>query len=139
MGYKSESTPFSFEDIAFSCGCIIFAATAIEADLQAVTFMTITFMTQKNGVRGENIGHKAYGDPLLCSKAALLCRFLNLSSNKAPLHSPSPRRDANRNMEEYNANHDLQYPQNLRYVLRPKPGIPSRGNMHLFPPCCRRH
>ena len=35
-------------------------------------------MTQNNGARGEKIGHKASGDPLLCPKTALLWCFLHL-------------------------------------------------------------
>ena len=51
-GSKSDRTMFHLKDIAFSCGCSVLLATATEEDLQAATFVTLTFTTQKNGVRG---------------------------------------------------------------------------------------
>ena len=46
-GSKSDSTLFYLEDITLSCGRIVFAATAMEEDLQAATFMTLAFTTHK--------------------------------------------------------------------------------------------
>ena len=45
--------------------------TATDNDLAAATFVILTFTNQKNGMRGEKIGHGATGDPLLCPKEAL--------------------------------------------------------------------
>ena len=47
-------------------------------DLLAATFVTVTFTTQKNGVRGETLGHGRSGHPTLCPVAALTRRLLNL-------------------------------------------------------------
>ena len=47
-------------------------------DLLAATFVTVTFTTQKNGVRGETLGHGRSGHPRLCPVAALTCRLLCL-------------------------------------------------------------
>ena len=51
---------------------------APDADLLAVTFVTLTFTNQKNGVRGETIGHGRSGNPTLCHVAALVRRLLYL-------------------------------------------------------------
>ena len=59
-------------------------AKATEGDLQAANFVTLTFTTQKNGIRDEKIGHNASGDPLLCPKVALLRRVLCLRAHGVP-------------------------------------------------------
>ena len=47
-----------------------------DADLVTATFVTLTFTTQKNGVRGETIGHGRSGHPTLCPVTALMRRLL---------------------------------------------------------------
>ena len=44
------------------------------ADLLATTFATLTFTSQKNGVRGETIGHSRSGHPSLCPVLCLVSR-----------------------------------------------------------------
>ena len=63
-------------------------STATNNDLAAATFVIITFNTQKNGVRGEKIGHGATGDPLLCPKEALRSRVMYLRQHDAPADTP---------------------------------------------------
>ena len=87
-GFKSYSTTFQLEDISFICGRSVFGATATEAELQAAIFMALNFSTQKNGLRGKKIGHKASWDPLLCTKSALLWRVLHFRANKATSCNP---------------------------------------------------
>ena len=48
---KSEKTLFRLKDTAFSCGHSVFATTVIGGDLQAEKIVSLTFLTQKNGVR----------------------------------------------------------------------------------------
>ena len=66
-------------------------STATESDLSAATFVILTFTTQKNGVRGEKIGHGATGDPLLCPKEALRRRVMHLRQHNAPADTPLAR------------------------------------------------
>ena len=47
-------------------------------ELHSVTFVSLTFMSQKNGVRGETIGHGRSGHPFLCPVARLVSRLLDL-------------------------------------------------------------
>ena len=61
---KSVSTHFRTEDFPFSCNLRVFTTTATGANLQAAKFVTLTFTSQKNGVRGKNIDHKISGNPL---------------------------------------------------------------------------
>ena len=90
-GSKYDSTPFSLKDITFSCGCSVFAETAMESDHQATTLLTLTFTTQKNGLRGKKRGHKASGDPLLCTKSALIQSVLHLRVNNKTPSTPLAR------------------------------------------------
>ena len=65
-GTKSDRLPFRLSDVTFSVGRTVFdTSTANDNDLAAATFVILTFSTQKNGVRGENIGHGDTGDPPL--------------------------------------------------------------------------
>ena len=47
-------------------------------DLQAATFALLTFMRQKNGVRGEKIGHGHSGNPHICPVLCLVARAIAL-------------------------------------------------------------
>ena len=78
-GKKSDNSPFRLSDVTFSVGRTVFdPATATNNELAAATFLILAFTTQKNGVRGEKIGHGATGDPLLCPKEALRRRVAHL-------------------------------------------------------------
>ena len=55
------------------------------ADLQAATFATLTFTSQKNGIRGEKIGHSRSGHPTLCPVLCLISCIIYLR-----LHNASP-------------------------------------------------
>mmetsp|Transcript_20821 Transcript_20821/g.31356 ORF Transcript_20821/g.31356 Transcript_20821/m.31356 type:complete len:204 (+) Transcript_20821:431-1042(+) len=59
-----------------------------EANLSSATFGTLKFTDQKNGVRGEVIGHGVSTDPLLCPVRALRSRIHHLRSHRAPSHTP---------------------------------------------------
>ena len=85
---KSEIISLRLEDNTFSWSRSVFLSTATASDIQAANFVTIPFTTQKNGVRGENIGHKTSSDPLLWNKAALLLRVVHLISNMTPPSTP---------------------------------------------------
>ena len=68
-------------------------------DLQAATFPTLTFTSQKNGVRGETIDHSRFGHPTLCPVLCLASRVLYLRTHSAgptvPLNTTrSPRADS---------------------------------------------
>ena len=89
---KSDSTPFCLSDLTFSVGRTVFdTATATDDELAAATFVILIFSTQKNGVRGEKIGHGATGDPLLCPKEALRRRMTHLRQQDAPADTPLAR------------------------------------------------
>ena len=47
-------------------------------ELTAATFVTVTFTSQKNGVRGETLGHGRSGHPTICPVAALTRRLRHL-------------------------------------------------------------
>ena len=55
---------------------------------QSVTFGTLVFTTQKNGVRGEVIGLGRSGNNLVCPVRALVRRVLHLREHGAPPHTP---------------------------------------------------
>ncbi|EJK61126.1 hypothetical protein THAOC_18432, partial [Thalassiosira oceanica] len=89
---NSESTPFKIEDVNFYIGDTwINPATASEQQLLAATRVTLTFTTQKNGVRGEIIGLCTSGDPIMCPVRAAIRRVLYLRRNGAPVGTPLGR------------------------------------------------
>ena len=59
-----------------------------DAVLLAATFVTLTFTNQKNGVRGETIGHGRSGHPTLCPVSALVSRLLQLRRGGANPTTP---------------------------------------------------
>ena len=80
---KYDSTLFRLEYIAFRCGRSLFVATVTIGYLHSKKCMTLTFVPQKNGVRGNIIVHKASGDPLLFTKCAQLWRSLHMRDKNA--------------------------------------------------------
>jgi hypothetical protein len=64
------------------------AADASLNDLNSADFVTLTFNDQKNAVKGEQIGHGASGDPLLCPIAAIRRRCAYLRRHRAPATTP---------------------------------------------------
>lgn len=52
-------------------------------DLLSATFATLTFTSQKNGVRGETIGHSRSGHPSLCPVLCLVARIHYLREHQA--------------------------------------------------------
>ena len=63
-GTKSYSSPFHLSDVTFIVGRTVFdTATATDNKLSAAIFVILVFITQKNGLRGDKIGHGATGDP----------------------------------------------------------------------------
>lgn len=88
----SDSTPFTLQDVQlFVGGQRLNILTATTAQILSSTFATLTFTTQKNGVRGEVIGLGRSGDNLLCPVAAIIRRVLHLRVHNAPPTSPLAR------------------------------------------------
>jgi hypothetical protein len=70
---------FRFQDVAIWIGQRrLEPLTCPSDDMLAATFVTVTFISQKNGVRGETLGHGRSGHPSLCPVAALTRRLLHL-------------------------------------------------------------
>jgi hypothetical protein len=88
-GTASDTTPFTLHDVQCWIGQQRFLATTIPLeDLPRVTFVSLTFTTQKNGVRGEVIGLGRSGNPVLCPVHALTRRIAHLRSYRAPPNTP---------------------------------------------------
>jgi hypothetical protein len=88
-GTPSDTTPFTLQDVQLWIGQQRFLATTIPiADLSRVTFVSLTFTTQKNGVRGEVIGLGRSGNPVLCPVIALTRRVAHLRTFHAPTTTP---------------------------------------------------
>ena len=65
--------------------------TAPKSELRLARFASLTFTTQKNGVRGEVIGLACSGDPYLCPVQAIIRRVLYLRRHSAPPTTPLAR------------------------------------------------
>ena len=64
----ADSTPFELKDVQLFAGQRrLDLNTALDAELLSATFASLTFDKQKNGVRGEVIGHATSGDLQLCA------------------------------------------------------------------------
>jgi hypothetical protein len=85
----SDTCPFCLSDVQFWIGSLrSHASTLPFPDLARITFATLTFTTQKNGVRGEVIGLGRSGDPLFCPVLALQRRIAHLRQHHQPTHAP---------------------------------------------------
>ncbi len=84
-----EAHMFCLQDVQFWIGSrALNPLTCPAADLQAASFVTLTFTQQKNGVRNERIGHGRSGHPSLCPVNALVERVLGLRSQGATAETP---------------------------------------------------
>lgn len=85
----SDTVPFTLQDLQCWIGQQRYQATDIPLiDLPRVTFVTLTFTTQKNSVRGEVIGLARSGNPALCPVIAAIRRIAHLRSHNAPGNLP---------------------------------------------------
>jgi hypothetical protein len=87
----SHSAPFRLCDVTFRTGLVeMNAATHDTQHLLTATAVTLTYTTQKNGVRGEKIMHGRSNHPYACPVLAILRRVLHLRLRHAqpttPLH-----------------------------------------------------
>jgi hypothetical protein len=87
-GTKSDTCPFRLADVQLWIGSLRASATSMPlSDLTRATFGTLTFTSQKNGVRGEVIGLSRSGDPLFCPVLALQRRVTHLRQHHLqPIH-----------------------------------------------------
>ena len=84
-----ESTPFRLCDVQFQIGSRrLNTMLACAAELRSATFATLTFTTQKNGVRGEVIGLGRSGHAHLCPVISLCNRVLHARSHSADSTAP---------------------------------------------------
>ena len=83
-GTNSEMSLFYFCDVQlFVGGRHLQLQTAPEVEIQSATFATLTFTTQKNGVRGEVIGLSRSVNLQLCPVLSTICRILHLRHHNA--------------------------------------------------------
>jgi hypothetical protein len=81
--------PFLFENVELFIGSeFIDIETATLFTLQAATFVKLTFTIQKNGVRGEKIGHGRSGHLLFCPVLAIVRRLWHHRTHRAPTNTP---------------------------------------------------
>jgi hypothetical protein len=74
--YSSTETPFRLEDVKLYYGPhALDWQFATDAELASATSVSLTFTTQKNGVKGEVITHGRSGDPNTCPVRAIARRL----------------------------------------------------------------
>jgi hypothetical protein len=84
-----DNAPFCLEDVTLYVGNRrILAPLATEDDLNCVTFVTLTFTTQKNAVRGKVIGLGLSGDLFICPVQSIASRVRHLRQHNAPPATP---------------------------------------------------
>lgn len=83
-GSNNDDTPFRLQDVQLWIGTRrVDFFTANEAELAAATSVSLTFTTQKNGVRGEVVNHGCSGHPFLCPVQATIRRIRHLRAHGA--------------------------------------------------------
>ena len=86
---RTRDDLFRLRDVALWAATVpVDATTCPLAALDSVTFIALTFTRQKNGVRGERVGHSRSGDPVLCPVASLLSRIRHLRLHQASAATP---------------------------------------------------
>mmetsp|Transcript_19169 Transcript_19169/g.25175 ORF Transcript_19169/g.25175 Transcript_19169/m.25175 type:complete len:207 (+) Transcript_19169:277-897(+) len=87
-GTHNDDTPFRLADVQLFIGPRrLDLLTASDADLEAAQGVSLTFTTQKNGVRGEVVHHGLSGHPILCPVRAMTRRVQHLRAHNAPTHT----------------------------------------------------
>jgi hypothetical protein len=88
-GNDNTSAPFRLCDVVFKTQHTRHDTLATHLPtLLTATSVSLTFTNQKNGVKGECIGHNLAGHPYACPVQALLNRVLYLRSNDASPDTP---------------------------------------------------
>ncbi|KAL3808781.1 hypothetical protein ACHAXA_011404 [Cyclostephanos tholiformis] len=88
----NDGDPFRLENVQLFIGDTRLPILAApECELRLARFASLTFTTQKNGVRGEVIGLACSGDPYLCPVQAIIRRVLYLREHTAPPTTPLAR------------------------------------------------
>jgi hypothetical protein len=85
----NNKDPFHLTDTQLFIGDTrILLLTAPASELCLAWFASLTFTSQKNGVRGKVIGLACSGNPYLCPVQAIICRVLYLHLHMAPPTTP---------------------------------------------------
>jgi hypothetical protein len=83
------SSPFRLADVELFVGQRrLDTRLCTDADVEAATFLMLTFTNQKNSVRGEKIGHGRSGHARFCPVLAATRRVLHLRQHQAPDITP---------------------------------------------------
>jgi hypothetical protein len=89
MVSPGESTPFRLCNVQFQIGTRrLNTFLASDAKLRSASFATLTFTTQKNGVRGKVIGLGRSGHAQLCPVISLCNRVLHACAHSADPAAP---------------------------------------------------
>jgi hypothetical protein len=83
-GTTNDDTPFRLQDIQLFVNLLpLNLTTCAVAELYTATSVSLTFTTQKNGVRGEVVNHGRSGHHLLCPVLAVSRRVAHLRTHAA--------------------------------------------------------
>ena len=82
--------PFRLQDVGLKVGARSFshAHLATYDQLLAATLCTLTFTSQKNGIKGEKLSHSTNGQANACPVRATLRRVAHLKRHNAPATTP---------------------------------------------------
>ena len=87
--FSATNTPFRLQDVKLYLGTRrLDLSTASPAEFVAATSVSLTFTTQKNGVKGEVISHGRSGHPLCCPVRAAVRRVRYLLARGFPPTAP---------------------------------------------------
>ena len=88
-GKETESRPFRLRDVTFFIGPRRFSALRVtDAQIRCADYVSLAFTNQKNGIKGESLGHGRSGHSTACPIRCIGDRVLHLRSNGASGHTP---------------------------------------------------
>ena len=82
--------PFRLQDVGMQIGARHFTQAYLAPihQLSMATLVSLTFTSQKNGVKGEKLSHSTSGNPFSCPVRATLRRVIHLMRHNAPPTTP---------------------------------------------------
>ena len=104
----TDNDPFCFRDVRLYIGNnSLNLRTTPDNVLRAATRVSLTFTTQKNGVKGESISQGCTGDPWTCPVQAVIRRILHIRDMDLPDDTPLCAYADERFRLKFVSSHDL--------------------------------
>jgi len=121
---RNNDNSFTINDIQLLRDDLVLPwSTTPEPELLTANYVTYTFRTQKNGVRGEALGQGASGHPLCCPVKATIRRLLHHRQHNMPPHRPLATYHDNHRLHNVLAGHITDALRKATALVGPQVGF----------------